>query len=139
MLSEYPKLAGEINVAALQSSIDSQKGVVKRVIRLRNKQAAHWEVGATPEDVYIDEVRDLLIELQGIFNDIHKGIYPGETWSFQVLESSDTQTIMESLRQYHALRPTVGILAWTAVPDPENPDRCFVSSDAVEKLKLALQ
>jgi len=137
MLSEDPK-GRELNVAALQSRIDSQKGVATRVTRLRDKKAAHWEVGARPEDVYINEIRDLLTELEGIFNDIHRGAYPYETWSFRPRESSNTQTIMEFLQEYHALRPAVGIVARTAVRDPENPERYFISSDALEKLKQVL-
>ena len=137
MMRNDSSLAPGLDIDALQGRIE--KGVAKRVKILRHTRAAHWQIGASTQDVYLNEIRDLLIELGSVFNDVHKVVYPQETWSFKVLESTDTQNVINCLQVHHALRPAAGIVAWTAVQDPGTPGRYFISSEALEKLRQTLQ
>ena len=102
MMRDDPNLAHGLDIDALQGRIE--KGVGKRVTILRHTRAAHWQIGARTQDVYLNEIRDLLTELESIFNDVHRAIYSKEIWSFQVAQSTDTQTVIDCLQVHHALR-----------------------------------
>lgn len=90
MLEQEPGIAPDLNLESVRKQLDGWSEVERKVMRLRDKTATHWEIGAAPEPVYIEEIRQLLISLEEVFNIIHKAIVPKESWSFQLLESEDT-------------------------------------------------
>lgn len=139
MLETDPLLAPLLDTADLRTRMENLKIVAGKVRRLRDKTAAHLELGANPEDVYIHEIRDMLVGLETVFNATYKALHPGETWSFTPVQSSDTKNLLDSLHRYHKCNAPARLVAWTAVQDPNNPEQYIIAADRLERLRQSVQ
>ena len=137
-LGKVPGLVTKDDVQDLTSHLDEQRNVEKKVRRFRDKKAAHWEMGANPEPVYIGEVRGLLERLEDIFNDVYGSLFPSETYSFQLVEHGHTDYIIKGLREYHAVIGPAMKVGWTAASDADDPSRFLVPAELMIELMKAV-
>jgi len=139
MIKQDQTLVPGLNLDTLKERIDNQKKVTGKVLQLRHKMAAHWELEANIPSVSVEEIRSLLEDLEKTYNDIHRSLHPSETQSFRVLEVSDARHLVNSLKQYLAMQAPAGLAVWTAVQDQQAPGMYLVPGAHLEKLKQALE
>lgn len=101
MLSVAPSLAPGIDIRALRSRLKKQKGLLERIRRYRNKRAAHWDMDVSEPlgPVQLGESRQMLRELEELFNEINRAHTIRQVWIFQPVERNDTRRLLSSLRQ----------------------------------------
>ena len=99
MLDGDPSLAPSIDTRSPRTRLKSQKTVLGKINRYRNKRAAHWDTEDEQMDpVLVGESRRLLRELQTVFNEIHRGYTGNTVWAFRFQEHTDTSRLLSSLR-----------------------------------------
>jgi len=111
MLSVAPSLAPGIDIRSLRSRLKKEKGLLARIWRYRNRRAAHWDMDVSEPlvPVQLGESRQMLMELEELFNEINRAHAIGHGWMFQPVERSDTRSLLSSLRQmFPSGSPKVG-------------------------------
>lgn len=138
MLMENMELAPGLDVEALRTRIEEQKPIERKIRVLRNKGAAHWEIGAKLPNVLISDVGGLLQELEACYNEIFSSAHPKEYYAFGILEIKDTENLVQSLKRYHSIVSPATFVAWGALPDKRDPSQYVISADLVDKLREEL-
>ena len=106
MMTKDAKLAPGLDVVSLKRRLKKQKGVLGRVKGARNKRAAHWDMEIEPAPVLPHELKELLRELQSIFNEIYEA-RTGRNWSFQYWEVGGTSALLDTLSEAHRARTQI--------------------------------
>ncbi len=103
MVDRMPSLAPGLNLPSLRDRLKKQKGLLRRIKRYRNKRAAHWDTDLSKptEPVQLGESKEMLKELQDMFNEISSAHTGGQVWVFTILEHRDTYRLLDRLRQTH--------------------------------------
>jgi hypothetical protein len=85
----------------MHAQLGREKDLLKRIKAYRNKRAAHWdtEVSEPLDPVFFGEAKQLLNELEEMFNKINIAHTGGGRWVFQWVEHRDTYYILDRLRQ----------------------------------------
>jgi len=98
MVGSYMDLAPGIDMHSIHDRLKKQKDLLRRIRQYRNKRAAHWDMAAKPDPVFVGESRQLLMELASIFNEIH-GAHDKNVWSFRPQQYHDTDRLLDRLRK----------------------------------------
>ena len=132
IVARNPSLAPGLNVAAFRANLESREEVFERIRTVRHRRAAHWDTDDEPDDVTVQESRQVLTDLASIFNGIYKCVKPGETWMFEYVQASDTNGVLDALTRLYATRATLGLLVWGPVRSPVTVE---VDRDLLEELR----
>jgi len=100
-ISNAPNLSPGVDVQLMRAQLRREKDLLKRMKVYRNKRAAHWdtEVSEPLDPVFLGEVKQLLIELEKMFNKINISHTGGGRWVFNWVQYRDTSYILDRLRQ----------------------------------------
>ena len=88
-----------LEIESLRQRLDAKSTGLEKVRDFREKRVAHWDPDEPQDLVNEDEGRDVLKELQAIFNDIYEAIHPGMKWSFIRRQGNDTTHMLEALKR----------------------------------------
>ena len=98
MVGSCIDLAPGIDMHSIRGRLNKQKDLLRRIRQYRNRRAAHWDMVSKPDPVFVGESRQLLIELESIFNEIHAA-HNKNVWSFKPQQYHDTERLLDELRK----------------------------------------
>ncbi|MBI4181076.1 MAG: hypothetical protein HY528_04020 [Chloroflexi bacterium] len=100
MLDNNQQLAPGINTRSLHKRLRQYRKVLEGISDYRNTKAAHWDTQQMEQrkPVLFGDAKQMLKELQDIFNEIHKAHVPGNLYAFKTLQASDTSHLLEVLK-----------------------------------------
>lgn len=96
MVDDCPDLARDANLGALRTRLDAQADLLNRMQTFRDKRVAHHDIRASIPQVFRDESRDLLEELEGVFNVLY-GHHCDTTVSFSHFSHIHAQLLLRRL------------------------------------------
>jgi hypothetical protein len=100
LLDINPNLTPEIKARSLRKRLKQHRAVLNAIDNYRNTKAAHTDIHLTVEKkpVLYGDSKKMLIELQGIFNEISRA-FDQKVWSFKPIEHGDTTTLLNHLNE----------------------------------------
>jgi hypothetical protein len=101
MLDKNPGLAPRLDVKSLHKRLKKHRATLMAIESHRNTKAAHWDITtqvAEPKPVLYGDTKQMLKELQNIFNEIYGADTNGE-WLFETVEHGDTILLLNGLEK----------------------------------------
>jgi hypothetical protein len=100
IIGRNPELAPDINAREVKGRLRKHKNVLEGIKQYRDTKAAHWDTSIldTQKPVLFGESREMLKELQDIFNEICKSHTGNQLWSFKPLEHDDASRLLRALK-----------------------------------------
>ena len=93
-------LAPGLDIATLRRRLGKHSGLLKKIAVFRNKRAAHWDTESEAKPAPREPTRDLLKDLQDIWNEVSKAHdRPDRRWEFRYLEHGHTQHLIDTLME----------------------------------------
>lgn len=88
-----------VNVEQLMQRLEALNSTFESIKEYRDKRAAHydWDTSLSSSPVQVGQAKELLAELETIFNDISAALR-GNVWSFRPSQHSHTDNLMRTLK-----------------------------------------
>ena len=99
MIGRNPELAPNIDARKVKSRLRKHKDVLEGIKQYRDTKSAHWDMSISDAEkpVLFGESREMLKELQKIFNEIYRSHTGNRRWSFKPLEHDDASRLLRAL------------------------------------------